>query len=88
MTAKLETRTAIKRLISGSVIAGSEEKYFVAVEDGQEIARYPQGTAMDVAQASVDHHNDPTLENLNALLTLEARDGNEDAANLLKRHAS
>ena len=46
-------------------------------------AQYPRDTKLDVAVASAKYADSGSHEDLVALLKLEARDGNEDARNVL-----
>jgi hypothetical protein len=54
-------------------------------ESGDLIASYPAGTSLDVALASAAYHDSGDWSDMVALLKLEARDGNADAANLLRK---
>ena len=57
----------------------------LAAFDGENrlIAQYPRNTKLDVAVASAKYEDTGAHEDLVARLNLEARDGNEDARNVL-----
>lgn len=58
----------------------------MAVDDsGSLVCDYPPGTPVDTALASVRHHETGDFDDLMALLALEARDGNPEAANVLSK---
>lgn len=58
----------------------------VVDQSGRLTAAFPAGTQLDTALASVAHADSGDTEDLLALLRLEARDGNAEAAAALRRH--
>lgn len=56
---------------------------FAAFDGDRLIAQYSRDTKLDVAVASAKYADSGSHEDLVALLKLEARDGNEDARNVL-----
>ena len=72
------------------LLKGNEKAYqrdiFAAFDGDEFVTTYPEGTALDVAIASATYENSKSSEDLRVLLMLEARDGNEDAAELMKRY--
>lgn len=50
------------------------------------MAAFPPGTALDTALAAARYHDSQSADDLLALLRLEARDGNLDAAAVLQEH--
>lgn len=89
---EIEMTTIASALIrKGSLDPAKAGQYIqgrlVAVgEDGEVIASFPPGTPLDVALASAKHRDSGAVEDLVSLLKLEARDGNSDAAAVLKRY--
>lgn len=60
--------------------------FYGAFDGDKFIAAYPSDTPLDVALASAEYENNGSSEALRALLTLEARDGNEEAAEWLRKN--
>jgi hypothetical protein len=62
---------------------------YAAFDGANLVATYPDGTSLDVAMASAEYENTGSSDALRELLTLEARDGNTEAAEFIKtRYAS
>lgn len=54
--------------------------------DGALVVAYPVGTALDVAMASAAYHDSGNIDDLITLNRLEARDGNAESADFLRRY--
>jgi len=81
---------AIASILRRSHTGADRGKYipglYASFDDDSLVACYPRGTAVDVVLASVAYANSGDSEDLRALLALEARDGNEEAAAWLAKY--